>query len=78
MLYKTLEFVKLFVPLKALFTGFKGGFPIGAPLILNVSFTAIPESPSQARKPILASLLSITFKLFRVILISSGTACIPS
>ena len=78
MLYKTLEFVKLFVPLKALFTGFNGGFSMGVPFMRSVSFTAIPESPSQARNPILASLLSITFKLFNVIFTSSGTACIPS
>ena len=50
-MYKVVAFVKLFVPLKALLTGFNGGFPIGFPLIRSVSFTAIPESPSQARKP---------------------------
>jgi hypothetical protein len=66
------EPVKLLVPLNALSTGFKGRLLIGFPLIRRVSLTLIKRSPSQATNPILASLLSITFKLLRVMFISSG------
>jgi hypothetical protein len=47
------------------------GVLIGFPLIRRVSLTLIKRSPSQATNPILASLLSITFKLLRVMFISS-------
>ncbi|CAI8200769.1 MAG: Uncharacterised protein [Flavobacteriaceae bacterium] len=53
MLYKSEEFVYEFVPLNALLPGFSALFMI-VPLIRNVSLLAMPTSPSQAKKPILA------------------------
>ena len=53
MLYKSEELVYELVPLNALLPGFNALF-IMVPLIRNVSLLAIPTSPSQARKPILA------------------------
>ena len=65
-----------FVPLKTLFRGFNALLN-NVPFILNSS-VAKPESPSQATKPTLELLSSITFKLLKVMDNSSGTPCKPS
>ena len=74
------------MPLNALFPGFKGGLLITFPLIRKDSIKelpgiGIPLSPSQAKKPILASTLSITFNAFRVtfkLFCKLETTCMPS
>ena len=70
--------VKLFVPLKALVSGFKGGLLNKTLFIFRDSFTANEESPSQAMNPILDPTTSTTFRLFNCIDMASGTACSPS
>jgi len=62
MLYRSVAPVKLLVPLKALSAGLSELLNT-FPLILNSSLSAKEASPSQARKPILAPSVSITFKL---------------
>ena len=73
MLYKSLVPKKLLVPLNALLPGLSGGLAIKFPLINKDSLIAMFLSPSQATNPILASLLSITFKRFYIIYISYET-----
>ena len=77
-LYKLEFWVNELVPLKTLFGGFKGKALIKLELIKRDSRTLIFLSPSQAIKPILAPILSTTFKLFKVIVKSLGILCKPS
>ena len=56
----------MLVPLNAFVGGFRELLNI-FPLIESVSLLDKPTSPSHAKKPILASLLSITLREFKVI-----------
>ena len=74
MLYKVELPVIEFVPLKTLSGGFKALLN-KVPFILNSSVAKL-ESPSQATKPTLELLSSITFKLFRIIDVSMTSGII--